>query len=158
MSKLESTGRRAPSDIDADDQISAADLIDAAREIYAYAYAPYSNYQVAAAVLADDGKIYTGCNIENAVYPLTMCAERVAIFKAIAAGARAIEAIAVVTANAGSPCGSCRQVMREFAADSMPVHIADLTGTYRTYTMIELLPVGFSAKDLSDARSDPRSS
>lgn len=160
MSKLESTGGRTSTETetDAGDQISASDLIDAAREIYSHAYAPYSNYPVAAAVLADDGKIYTGCNVENAVYPLTMCAERVAIFKAIAAGARVIEAIAVVTSNAGTPCGSCRQVMREFAADATPIHIADLTGAYQTYTLDELLPVSFSAKDLSSTRSDSRSS
>ncbi|MBN1246229.1 MAG: cytidine deaminase [Anaerolineae bacterium] len=128
-------------------------LIQAAGQVYENAYAPYSHYRVAAAVLASDGEIYTGCNVENAVYPLTMCAERVAIFKAIAAGARSIEAIAVVTANGGSPCGSCRQVMREFAADAMPVYIADTTGAYTTYTLGELLPVGFSARDLANSGS-----
>jgi cytidine deaminase len=141
-----------------DETRQASRLIEAAQEVYSRAYAPYSSYRVAAAVLANDGKIYTGCNIENAVYPLTMCAERVAIFNAIAAGARVIEAIAVVTSNAGTPCGSCRQVMREFAADATPIHVADLTGAYQTYTLDELLPVSFSAKDLSGARTDSRSS
>lgn len=136
----------------------AAQLIRAAKGVYANAYAPYSNYRVAAAVLADNGEVYTGCNVENAVYPLTICAERVAIFKAIAAGARAIEAIAVVTANGGSPCGSCRQVMREFADDTMPIYVADTTGAHRTYTMRELLPAGFSAADLVDCPTDGHTS
>jgi cytidine deaminase len=131
-----------------------AELIQAAKVAYENAYAPYSNYRVGAAVLADDGQVYAGCNVENAVYPLTMCAERVAIFKAISAGAKSIRAVAVVTANGGSPCGSCRQVMREFAPDTMPVYVADLEGRYATYHMADLLPVGFSSKDLEDARSD----
>lgn len=138
--------------------ILAERLIKAAETAYENAYAPYSNYRVAAAVLADDGEIYTGCNIENAVYPLTICAERVAIFKAISAGATAIEALAVLTANGGTPCGSCRQVMREFAAGTMPIFVADTAGSYRTYTMDQLLPAGFSARDLSDANAEDRES
>jgi len=123
-------------------------LIEAARSVYDNAYAPYSHYRVAAAVLADDGTIYTGCNVENAVYPLTICAERAAIFKAISDGARKIVALAVVTANGGSPCGACRQVMREFGEDEMPIYIADVTGAYRTHTLGELLPESFSGDDL----------
>lgn len=128
-------------------------LVEAAHAAYANAYAPYSHYRVGAAVLADDGKIYTGVNVENAVYPLTMCAERNAIFNAVSAGARRIQSIAVVTENAGAPCGSCRQVMREFGADEMPVYIADTRGNVRTRTLGELLPDSFSAADLDEANA-----
>jgi len=124
------------------------DLLTAARSVYANAYAPYSQYSVAAAVLADNGKVYTGCNVENAVYPLTICAERAAIFSAVSDGARRVKAVAVVTANAGAPCGSCRQVMREFGDDDMPVFLADLAGNTTRYTLAELLPQSFSVDDL----------
>lgn len=127
---------------------AAPRLIEAAQSVYAHAHAPYSRYRVAAAVLADDGEIYTGVNVENAVFPLTMCAERTAIFSAISSGAKCILEIAVVTENAGSPCGSCRQVMREFARDDMQVHIAGVDGSYRTRSLAELLPDSFSAGDL----------
>lgn len=113
------------------------------------AYAPYSGYPVGAAVLADDGRVYTGCNVENAVYPLTMCAERVAITKAISEGAQHILAVAVATANGGTPCGACRQVMREFGEPEMPVFIAQLDGSYRRRTLADLLPESFSAIDLA---------
>lgn len=140
-------GDMKPSD-DLRRKAQARQLISAAREAYDRAYAPYSHYRVAAALLADDGRIYTGCNIENAVYPLAICAERVAIFKAVSAGAKSIIALAVVTENGGSPCGSCRQVMREFAEEQMTVFIADLEGAYRTFTLGDLLPLSFSAQDL----------
>ncbi|MGC9396095.1 MAG: cytidine deaminase [Anaerolineae bacterium] len=118
------------------------------------AYAPYSGYPVGAAVLADDGHVYTGSNIENAVYPLTICAERVAITKAISEGAQHILAVAVATENGGTPCGSCRQVMQEFGARTMPVFIARTDGNYRQRTLEELLPEGFSATDLTVSRSE----
>lgn len=123
-------------------------LVSAARRALGNAYAPYSHYSVGAAVLAEDGQIYTGANVENAVYPLTLCAERVAIFSAIAAGNRGILALAVATSNGGAPCGACRQAMREFGPQSMPVFIADAQGNYRTRTLAELLPDSFSADDL----------
>ncbi len=123
-------------------------VLEAAMSAYDRAYAPYSHYRVGAAVLADDGRIYAGANVENAVYPLTLCAERVAITSAIASGARRILAVAVVTENGGTPCGACRQVMREFGADDMPVMIANQNGTHRTRTLGELLPDSFSAIDL----------
>lgn len=129
-------------------KVSPERLIEAARIAYQYAYVPYSHYPVGAAVLADDDTIYTGVNVENAVYPLTMCAERTAIFRAISSGARGIRAVAVVTRNAGTPCGSCRQVMREFGQDTMPVYIADEQGHYRVRTLADLLPDSFSADDL----------
>ncbi|MGD8998496.1 MAG: cytidine deaminase [Anaerolineae bacterium] len=112
------------------------------------AYAPYSNYAVGAALLADSGRVYVGCNVENAVYPLVMCAERVAVFKAVCAGERRFEAIAVVTRNGGAPCGSCRQVLREFGEDTL-VLVADADGNFRETTVAELLPDSFSAADLT---------
>lgn len=129
-------------------EIDPQSLIEAAQEAYGRAYARYSHYRVGAAVVDEEGQIYTGNNIENAVYPLTMCAERVAIFKAVSSGARRILAVAVVTEDAGSPCGSCRQVMREFAADDMPIFIADLEGNCRMHNLQTLLPDSFGADNL----------
>ena len=131
--------------------IDAAGLVNQAITALERAYVPYSRYPVGAAVLGDDGRVYTGCNIENAVYPLTICAERVAITKAISEGARHILALAVATTNGGTPCGSCRQVMQEFGAPMMPVFIARTDGSYRQRALGELLPEGFSAADLSGA-------
>jgi cytidine deaminase len=111
------------------------------------AYAPYSGYDVGAALLTASGHIYTGSNVENAVYPLVMCAERVAVFDAVCHGERDFEAIAVVTENGGAPCGSCRQVLREFGEQTV-VLIADEGGNYRETTVGELLPDSFSAADL----------
>ena len=134
--------------------IDVAVLVAEAIAASQHAYAPYSGYPVGAAVLADDGHLYAGSNIENAVYPLTICAERVAITKAISEGAHHILAVAVATANGGTPCGSCRQVMREFGAPTMPVFIARTDGSYRQRTLEELLPEGFSAADLPVSRSE----
>ncbi len=120
------------------------------KAIYAreYAYAPYSNYPVGAALLTASGKIYTGVNIENAAYPVTMCAERVAVFKAVSEGEREFEMIAVVTENGGSPCGSCRQVLAEYGLDTL-VLIADCHGNLvEEMTVGELLPKAFTPKDL----------
>ncbi len=114
------------------------------------AYAPYSHYRVGAAVLTADGRVFTGCNVENAVYPLTICAERVAITKAISEGAREIVAVAVVTENGGTPCGSCRQVIREFSQPETPIYVAQPDGQYRQFTLEHLLPESFSAEDLKD--------
>ncbi len=125
------------------------ELVEAAIAARERAYAPYSHYRVGAAVLADDGRIYTGCNVENAVYPLSLCAERVAVTKAISEGAHAIRAIAVVTENGGTPCGSCRQVLREFGDPAMPIYIATPDGHYRERSLAFLLPESFSAADLS---------
>jgi len=132
--------------------IDATQLIAQAITALQRAYAPYSGYPVGAAVLADDGRVYTGCNIENAVYPLTICAERVAITKAISEGAQRILAVAVATANGGTPCGACRQVMQEFGAPAMPVFIARTDGSYRQRTLEALLPEGFSAADLAEGQ------
>jgi cytidine deaminase len=123
-------------------------LIQKALHARDWAYAPYSNYAVGAAVLTESGKIYDGVNVENAVYPLTMCAERVAIFKAVSQGEKSFQAIAVVTRNGGTPCGSCRQVMAEFGTDTV-VLIADLNGKLlNEYTVANLLPDAFSQADI----------
>ncbi len=125
-----------------DDQLIASAAV--ARE---RAYAPYSNFKVGAALKGKSGRVYTGCNVENAAYGPSMCAERTAIFKAVSEGEREFEAIAVVTENGASPCGSCRQVMMEFAPD-MAVIIADTQGRVRVTTVRDLLPDGFTPEHL----------
>jgi cytidine deaminase len=127
---------------------SREELIAQAMQARERAYAPYSNYKVGAALLGKSGRTYTGCNVENAVYPLTICAERTVVVKAVSEGEREFVALAVVTENGGSPCGSCRQTVREFGADIL-VLIADVTGAYREMTVAELLPDSFSATDLT---------
>ncbi len=122
--------------------MNAEDLIQHALEARTRAYAPYSGYAVGAAVLTDDGTVIPGCNVENAAYPATICAERVALTAAVAQGKRHFTAIAVATRNGGSPCGACRQVMFELGPD-MLVYIADERGAYRTTTVRDLLPDGF---------------
>lgn len=109
------------------------------------AYAPYSKYQVGAAVMMDSGEIYTGCNVENASYGLCICAERTAIVKAVSTGERKIKAVAVATAGGGSPCGACRQFISEFADDETVVIIHDVTEEQpeRMFSMAELLPEAF---------------
>lgn len=126
-------------------------LIEQAVEAWHKAYAPYSGYSVGAALLTESGEIYEGINIENAVYPLTICAERVAVFKAVSEGKKKFEAIAVVTKNGGTPCGSCRQVLAEFGLETL-VLIADTSGELKnTYTVAELLPQSFSNADLEQS-------
>jgi len=122
-------------------------LVQLALEARRRAYAPYSNYWVGAAVLAEDGTTYPGCNVENAAYPSTICAERVALTSAVANGKRGFTAIAVATSNGGTPCGSCRQVMAELGLD-MAVYIADESGNFRTTTVRELLPDYFGPEHL----------
>jgi cytidine deaminase len=123
-------------------------LIDLANEARKLAYAPYSNYPVGSALRTKSGRLYTGVNIENAAYPHTMCAERVAIFKAVSEGESEFEVIAVVTNNGGSPCGGCRQVMAEFGLDTI-VLIADGDGNLqKEMTVAELLPEAFTPEHL----------
>jgi cytidine deaminase len=123
-------------------------LIDLAAEAQRRAYAPYSNYQVGAAVRTKSGRIFTGCNVENAAYPHAMCAERVAIFKAVSEGEREFDVIVVVTPNGGSPCGGCRQVMAEFGLDTL-VLIADGEGRLVNETTVnDLLPLAFTPANL----------
>ncbi len=124
------------------------DLVTRAREARRHAYAPYSRYAVGAAVLADSGRVYTGVNVENAAYPTGMCAERTAVFKAVSEGERRLTAVAVVTVNAGSPCGACRQVLSEFGAEAV-VLIADAQGrVVRETSVRDLLPQAFGPEDL----------
>jgi cytidine deaminase len=128
-------------------------LIQKAIDAWHRAYAPYSQYAVGAALLTESGKIFEGVNIENAVYPLTVCGERVAVFKAVSEGERSFTAIAVVTKNGGTPCGACRQVMAEFGLETI-VLIADLNGgLVHELTVADLLPHAFSDADLDAARS-----
>jgi len=123
-------------------------LIQRAVDAWHRAYAPYSDYPVGAAVLTEAGEIFDGANVENAVYPLTICAERVAIFKAVSEGKKAFKAIAVVTKNGGTPCGSCRQVMAEFGLDTI-VLVAKVSGELvNTFTVRSLLPEAFGEADL----------
>jgi cytidine deaminase len=113
------------------------------------AYVPYSHYAVGAAVLAKSGKVYAGCNVENAAYPTGLCAERVAIFKAVSEGERELAALAVVTSNAGSPCGACRQVFSEFADDDAIVILSTARGNRRKrFTMWQILPDRFGPEHL----------
>ncbi len=124
------------------------ELIDLAVEARRHAYAPYSNYAVGASVRTKSGRVFTGCNIENAAYPDGMCAERVAMFKAVSEGEKEFDAMVVVTSNGGSPCGSCRQVMAEFSLD-MTVLICDETGKLLQETTVsQLLPGAFTPRDL----------
>jgi cytidine deaminase len=123
-------------------------LVDLANEARRRAYAPYSHYHVGAALRTKTGRVYTGVNVENAAYPTTICAERVAVFKAVSEGELEFEVISVVTDNGGSPCGSCRQVLAEFGLDTI-VLIADGNGNLVKETTVgELLPEAFQPHHL----------
>lgn len=123
-------------------------LIDLANEARQRAYVPYSKYRVGAALRTKSGRIFTGVNVENAVYPHTMCAERVAVFKAVSEGETEFDVIAVATDNGGTPCGGCRQVLAEFGLDTL-VLIADGDGKLKhEMTLSQLLPEAFTPADL----------
>jgi len=125
-------------------------LIQRAVQARKWAYAPYSNYTVGAALLTTSGRIYEGVNVENAAYPDSICAERVAIYKAVSEGERKYVAIAVVTKDGGSPCGSCRQVLAEFGLDTV-VLIANEQGMLLNETSVaELLPQAFNSTSLAE--------
>lgn len=121
------------------------DLIREAIEVRRHAYAPYSGYQVGAAVESDRGNIFTACNVENVSYGATLCAERNAITSMVSFGDRNLSQLALVTKDGGFPCGICLQVMLEFAPDpsQLLVHIGDLQGYRFTKTLADLLPFGF---------------
>lgn len=125
-------------------------LVRSAADAARNAYIPYSHYPVGAALRAKDGTVYTGCNVENAAYPVTICAERVALVKAVSEGERQFDAIAVVTPNGGAPCGMCRQMLYEFAPD-LRVILARTDGTV-VYdgVLSDLLPSGFGPESLPD--------
>lgn len=125
------------------------ELIEAAKKAREFAYAPYSKFKVGAAVLTEDGKIFGGCNVENASYGATNCAERTAIFKAVSEGYRKFKAIAIVLDenDFGAPCGICRQVIFEFGKD-IDVVMANLKGEYEVQKISELLPKAFGPENL----------
>lgn len=130
-------------------------LVQAALDARKNAYAPYSKYAVGAALYTDSGKLYTGCNIENASYGATNCAERTAIFKAVSCSERRITAIAIVGGIQGQepadfayPCGICRQVLQEFGGCSLKVIVAKSVEEYQVFTLNELLPFGFGGESI----------
>ncbi|NLF80308.1 MAG: cytidine deaminase [Clostridia bacterium] len=133
-------------------------LIESAFSVRGLAYAPYSGFSVGAALLAADGRVFCGCNIENAAFSPSICAERAAISQAISAGCREFAAVAVcggpMERGAGEidycyPCGLCRQVLMEFCPPELPVYVARSAGDYRRHRLVDLLPHAFSAADLS---------
>ena len=133
------------------DNATKEKLINMAINARKASYSPYSKYPVGAAVLAESGKIYTGCNIENSSFGLTNCAERTAIFKAVSEGERKIKAIAIA-AKASTPCGACRQVMSEFAKPSMPIILVNMDDGKGTHELVEstlgeLLPMSFNQEE-----------
>jgi len=130
--------------------IPQEELIRQAQQIRQRAHAPYSGYKVGAALLGASGKIYTACNVENASYGLSVCAERNAFYKAVSEGERDFTAIAVATENGAPPCGACLQVMAEFVADfaGFTVILVDAEGRTQTLTLKELFPHGFTARFL----------
>jgi len=124
------------------------ELVEAAKKAQGSAYAPYSNYHVGSALLTSSGKVYLGANVENAAYPDSICAERVAVFKAVSEGEKDFQAIAVVTRDGGTPCGSCRQVLAEFSLETL-VLVANESGeVLREGTVAELLPGAFGPSNL----------
>ena len=128
-------------------------LVSMAKEAMTHAYAPYSGFKVGAALLCADGTVYQGCNIENASYTPTICAERTAFFKAVYDGHRDFSAIAVCGGKNGvitdifPPCGVCRQVMREFCEDDFLIYLIGADGTWQERTLAQILPDSFSAKE-----------
>ena len=133
--------------------MSPEKLCELAIDAMQHAYVPYSGYKVGAALLCKDGTVYQGCNIENAAYSPTNCAERTAFFKAVYDGQREFSAIAVcggkdgIITGAFPPCGVCRQVMREFCDDDFTIYIVGAAGRYETLTLAQLLPHSFNAKE-----------
>ncbi len=123
-------------------------LLEMAKKARENAYAPYSNFKVGAAIITEDGKVFTGANVENASYGLSICAERVALFKAVSEGYRKFKAIAIVADTDGpvSPCGACRQVLSEFG--DMDVIMANVKGDMKVMKLSELLPESFTSEDL----------
>ena len=137
------------------EQVMVEKLIDTAIEQLKFSYTPYSNFKVGAALLTKSGKIYTGCNIENASYTPTNCAERTAFFKAVSEGVRDFQAICIVCGKDGklteytAPCGVCRQVMMEFCnPKTFQIILAVDKERYEIYTLEELMPLGFGPLNL----------
>lgn len=138
-------------------------LIDAAEGALDFAVAPYSHFQVGSALLDSEGRIWTGCNVENAAFFPGTCAERTALYKAISEGSKNFKAIAIVGRHEGfdaltreftSPCGVCRQALNEFCAADMPIILCNAEGKVREYTLGELLPASFGPKNLDTAKKE----
>ncbi len=131
--------------------LDAEALLEAARAARGYAYAPYSKYSVGAALMDEQGRIHAGCNVENAAYPQGLCAEAVALGHLVLAGGQRITAVAVVGEGAElvTPCGGCRQKIREFASDAVPVLVGDMVSQRARFTLGELLPASFGPGHLT---------
>lgn len=131
------------------------ELVIAAKEAMKNAYAPYSNFRVGAALLTEDEKVYTGCNIENASYGGTNCAERTALFKALSEGHRKFNKIAIISDSLEYtyPCGICRQVLAEHGVD-MEIIVADFNGEFKVHKLNELLPYAFTREDLEGSKKN----
>ena len=132
-------------------------LLAAARKAQALAYAPYSRFPVGAAVLSESGAVYAACNVENAAYPVGTCAEAGAIAAMVSAGERRIAAVLVLGAGEPlvTPCGTCRQRIREFAAPETPIHVAGPEGVRRSFRLDELLPFSFGPDNLAGGEGRP---
>lgn len=137
-------------------KFSITELIKSALDARNFSYVPYSGYAVGAALLGENGKVYSGCNIENAAYGPTNCAERTAFFKAVSEGERCFDAIAICGGKKGEmpvtyayPCGVCRQVMKEFCRDDFQIIVAKSVEEYEIYTLAELLPHGFGGETIA---------
>lgn len=129
--------------------MNAQELVSIAMKAKENAYVPYSKFRVGAALLTMDGKVYTGCNVENASYGATNCAERTAVFKAVSEGYKEFEAIAINTDtnHPAFPCGICRQVMAEFSKD-LKIYVSDRNGNYQEYSIEQLMPGAFTNEDM----------
>lgn len=134
--------------------MSLNDLFEAARQVQAKAYAPYSRFKVGAAVRSESGGFFAGCNVENAAYPVGTCAEAGALAAMVAAGERRIAEILIFGDGEGlvTPCGACRQRIREFADAGVCIHVAGPEGVRRTFTLDELLPLAFGPDNLRATR------
>jgi cytidine deaminase len=134
--------------------ISDDELIELAKSARQWAHAPYSNFSVGATLLSSDGRLFTGCNVENSTYGLSMCAERVAIFKAVSEGVHEIARIAVVTdhEHVAPPCGCCRQMIWEFSSGDTEIVLANLAGDVKSYRITDLLPEAFDERYLEGVR------
>ncbi|MGC8838881.1 MAG: cytidine deaminase [Anaerolineae bacterium] len=132
-------------------------LVEAALDASQRAHAPYSRFPVGAALLGASGKVYTGCNVENVSFSLTVCAERTAVFKAVSEGEREFRALVVYSRTGVTPCGACRQVLREFCED-LPDLVVSAAGERRLYRLAELFPAAFAPKDLPDPKKSGEAS
>jgi cytidine deaminase len=135
------------------EQEATAELIDLGKKARSQAYAPYSRFLVGAALRTTSGRVYTGCNVENASYGLSICAERVAVFKAVSEGEREFEALAVVSDNMATPCGACRQVLAEFGLHTQVI-VADMEGGRQVFTLGDLLPAAFTPSSLPASHAE----